>query len=157
MKSGAAASVTPKCKYYDQLMFMFDKTSNKSTTSNTNIEIAESSNGADQMNNQETVPGEKMSTLKRKEATAEAENQVKPIKSAKGKSDISLAMVDSMLVKALGDLDKKEKNSVDPEEIDGDVSFCQSLVPILKSLTQRKNRQAKLKIQQVLYDLEFED
>ena len=156
MKSGAAAYVTPKCKYYDQMMFMFDKTSNKSTTSNIDIEIPESSNGADQMNNLETVPSEQ-STLKRKEATTEPEIQVKPIKSAKGKSDLSLAMVDSMLVKAVGDLDKKEKNSADSEEIERDVSFCQSLVPILKSLTQRKNRQAKLKIQQVLCDLEFED
>lgn len=61
-----------------------------------------------------------------------------------------------MLVKSPLGPGQEIKNSADSEEIDRGVPFCQSLVHILKFLTQRKNRQAKLKIQQVLYDLEFD-
>ena len=36
-----------------------------------------------------------------------------------------------------------------------DSLFCKSLIPILSSLSAKRNRQAKVKIQQILYELEF--
>ena len=41
-------------------------------------------------------------------------------------------------------------------EDDGDALFCKSIIPTLKGLSPRNNRLAKIKIQQLLFDLEFE-
>ena len=39
-KSGAGATTLPKCKYYDEMMFLNDKNSNVSTQSNFELEEA---------------------------------------------------------------------------------------------------------------------
>ena len=41
------------------------------------------------------------------------------------------------------------------KEICEDTMFCESLIPVLKSLPLRKKRLAKVKINQLLYDTEF--
>ena len=38
-----------------------------------------------------------------------------------------------------------------------DTLYCQSLVPILKTLPLKKKRIAKIKISQLLYELEFDE
>ena len=42
-------------------------------------------------------------------------------------------------------------------EDDADTLFCRSIIPTLRSLTPRNNRLATIKIQQFLFDLEFEE
>ena len=42
-------------------------------------------------------------------------------------------------------------------EVDADQSFPNSIVPILSNLPPRKNRQAKIEIQQLLLKYEFDD
>jgi hypothetical protein len=78
---------------------------------------------------------------------------MKSRKSAKERAEIGFA-VDTMLVKTLKDMEKPNIPAVS-ETTDADTLFCKSLIPTLKGLPAKKNRQAKLKIQQVLYDLEF--
>ena len=38
-----------------------------------------------------------------------------------------------------------------------DMWFCQSLAPLLKKMPARQNRLAKIKINQLLFDMEFND
>ena len=38
-----------------------------------------------------------------------------------------------------------------------DSLYCESLVPILKSLPLRKKRQTKIKMSQLLYEIEFDE
>ena len=46
----------------------------------------------------------------------------------------------------------------DPEHVkDGDEHFCACLVPQLRRLAVRDNQLAKIKIQQLLFDIEFWD
>ena len=40
---------------------------------------------------------------------------------------------------------------------DPDILFCLSLVATVKRLTQKKNQMAKLKSQQLLFDIEYEE
>lgn len=80
----------------------------------------------------------------------------KAVKSGKGKSDISLA-VDTMLIKTLQNMENNEGSVDKKEETDGDSLFSQSLVPILRGLPPKKNRYAKMKIQKLLYDIEFDE
>ena len=48
----------------------------------------------------------------------------------------------------------KEKHE---KKIDPDESFCLSLVATLKHFTPKQNRMARIKIEQVLFDIKFED
>ena len=48
----------------------------------------------------------------------------------------------------------KEKHE---KKIDQDESFCLSLVETLKRLSPRQNRMARMKIEQILFEIEFED
>jgi hypothetical protein len=43
------------------------------------------------------------------------------------------------------------------EKNDSDKNFLMTLLPALKRLSQRKNTEARIKLQQVLYDTEFAD
>ena len=75
-----------------------------------------------------------------------------PSKQSKGSSDLSTS-VDKMLIKTLGAMEEKEKvaDSAVHEQKDSDYLFCNSLVPIIRVLPPKKNRYAKMKIQQLLY------
>ena len=42
-------------------------------------------------------------------------------------------------------------------EDDADTLFCRSIIPTLRNLTPRNNKLAKIKIQQFLFELEFEE
>ena len=42
-------------------------------------------------------------------------------------------------------------------EDDADTLFCRSIIPTLRNLTPRKNKLAKIKIQQFLFELESEE
>jgi len=72
----------------------------------------------------------------------------KPTKSKKRTAD----QTDIMLIEALQNDVKKEKKDL----IDADISFAESIVPILKNLNPKQNRMAKIEIQQVLLKYEFE-
>ena len=53
-------------------------------------------------------------------------------------------------------LDEKVLSSINETKCEA-ASFCQSLVPVLKGFDKKKLRQAKIKINRLLYDIEFED
>ena len=64
----------------------------------------------------------------------------------------SLDTTDQALLELLR---KEDKDNM--EIPDADVSFANSIVPILQSLPAKKNRLAKIEIQQVLMKFEFDD
>ena len=157
-KSGAAASKIAMSKYYNELAFLCDKTANKPTQSNVKIITVPDGRVDTQLpsskHQQETVTqdGTKRNF---EEVVDNSPINMKSRKSAKQRAKIGYA-VDAMLVKTLKDMEKPSIPAVS-ETIDADTLFCKSLIPNLKELPAKKNRQAKLKIQQVLYDLEFEE
>ena len=73
------------------------------------------------------------------------------IQESRKRSKTSLETVDKMLRDAFRDEGKKEKT------FDTDVSFAESIVPLLRALPPRKNRLAKIEIQQVLIKYEFDE
>ena len=60
---------------------------------------------------------------------------------------------DQALINAL----KEETSSKAENDLDPDVAFVHSIVPILKSLPPKKNRLAKIEIQQLLIRYEFDE
>ena len=61
----------------------------------------------------------------------------------------------SILSGELGSVNKEIR--AQNEEEDEDSLYCRSLIPILRSLPERQNHLAKIKISQLLFDKEFDD
>ena len=86
-------------------------------------------------------------------------DNVKSSKSPKRKAELGIA-VDTMLIKTLQDLgaeNKKPSERSVPVDESADSLFGRSLITIIGNLTAKKNRYAKMKIQQLLYEIEFDD
>ena len=135
----------PKCKYFDQLHFLYNTTVNKPTESNITATAVATSYEENE------VP-------RSKRMLQDANDEYLPSKQLKVRSDLSTS-VDKMLIKTLGAMEEKEKasDSAVDEQKDSDYLFCNSLVPILRGLTPKRNRYAKMKIQQLLYEVEYEE
>lgn len=61
-----------------------------------------------------------------------------------------------MIFKQLNDSDAMFKKMTD-EDDNEDLLYCRSLVPILSGMPDKKRRFAKIKISQLLFDIEFND
>jgi hypothetical protein len=171
-KSGAAASKLPTCKYFDQLSFLHCKVSNKHTESNLTqaIEVEDTQltdNPASAVTTQSLACSNSTtatSTLtKGSSSSAPGKNKAEseiipytPAKRSKSRAEMAFA-VDTLLVKTLQDMQDPSSKSTSVVDNDEDMLFCQSLVPLLKKMPARQNRLAKIKINQLLFDLEFND
>ena len=155
-RSGAAASTLPMCKYFEVMRFLHEKTSNLETHSNVELEVQAASNNSFDLSSswQSQDPIQSPSSCssisddvkcsKRKRATTKEEN------------DPFLDQVKSMdenMISHLGKMKGKEEN----HEKDEAELFCTSLLPVLRDMDKKQLRLAKLKIQQLLYDLQYAD
>ena len=67
--------------------------------------------------------------------------------------------MDTMLVKTLQDMQQQEHTVISKplkEDDDEDALYCRSIVPIVRELPVKKRRLAKVKISELLYQIEFE-
>ena len=64
--------------------------------------------------------------------------------------------IDTLLIKILASTcDNNAKENVPPQkEVSSHMLFCNSLAPILEKITEEKKRKARVKIQEVLCELE---
>lgn len=182
-KSGAPYSKMPQCKYFSQLLFLMDKTANKPTVSNISILTNDGDNLIEESSSLETPT---YTTIKRSSvpqsctndninvvpqpsglealSSSGAAKKSKPLpeshsqvsQSKKSRAELAHA-VDSMLVKTLQDMQKNENNSDSlKSEDDEDSLYCRSLIPIFQQLPLQKKRLAKMKVNELLYKIEFQ-
>ena len=142
-KSGATASKLPKCKFFEQMAFLHEKTGNKPTQSNVNYNLE-----SPEISNLGSPPS--ISSF-RYETKSVKEPCTTP---ARKKSKIDTPEAD--LRKSLVETDLMIKKSMEQAE-DEDSLYCRSLIPILKELPTKKKRLAKIKISQLLFDLQYDE
>jgi len=159
-KSGAGASKTPSCKHFEALLFLKDTLVSRNPESNLmeqpfmspppSPRFPSTKNSFHSQLTEFDVacpspPNSSVPTPKRQRS--------EKAKCAEERRD----KIDLMLVEALQkpSTSNMEKN-VDPND-NGDLLFCQSLVPSLRALPAKKNRLAKIDIQKVLLKYEFGD
>lgn len=66
--------------------------------------------------------------------------------------------VDSLLVKTLQDMqDPQSKSSTVGDDDEDILFFCKSIVPLLQRMPARQNRLAKIKINQLLFAMKYND
>ena len=154
-KSGAAASTLPTCKYFEVMRFLHEKTSNLETHSNVDLEIQTiPENILDISSSQSPGPSQPSSSCSSVSDEAKYGKRKRP--NSNDQLDPFLDHVKSMDQKMVNYLEglsgKRENEDKDEAEL-----FCMSLVPVLRDMEKKQLRQAKLKIQQLLYDLQYSD
>ena len=181
-RSGAAAHALPKCKY-ENLVFTRDKVTNKDTFSNVALPNAadynESNNIQHSSNLDVRLPSPvdissfdestarhsfsdqqqlKESNLKRKVETdqtsssADSTSRSKPKKKYDGSQGND---IDLMVLKTF-----KEANDTpvqNPVDESADFLFFKSLLPAMAALSKKQNRKARMKIQEIIFELEDSD
>ncbi|XP_028416237.1 uncharacterized protein LOC114540160 [Dendronephthya gigantea] len=133
-KSGSGYTKNPTCRYYNELHFLQDIVSTRTTTSN--IAVAQQDKASDVL---EVLP----SSSTTRASTAAAQIPTCPVKRPKKEID----PVDKLLINALTNEDKASNKGDD-----ADTHFCLSLVEAIKSLPQKKNLMIKSKIMSLVYE-----
>lgn len=159
-KSGAAASSLPRCKYFEQMKFLHEKTSNQATESN----LTYSQNSVQQVTPSPSatisIPNPSHSTCSSTTTTKRkaSEMSIPPTSSRHGFQKSRQDAIDMAILKQLETTDKTINKSLANEETDDEVShYCKSLIPVISALALRKKRLVMIKIRQLLFDIEFED
>ena len=163
-KSGAPASSLPKCNYFEQMSFLHDKTMNRPSESNVSIPL------------NEVVPMNETATIELSDATLiqsltpvaspatplstsssstnfEVPSTKKPREKRK-RSDDTTGQT-SQILEQIGSIEMELKKNQDDDNEDS--LYCRSLVPTLQKLPPRKNKLAKIKISQLLFEMEFDE
>ena len=128
--SGAAAGKLPKCKLFDQLLFLRDSVCNRQSKSNVTIEKSEVPDT--EAFTPPASPLDDSKTRKKQSSTEKCNFPSK--KSRKQLSD----ECDAVLIDALKNTGPSTKDIVDP-----DVSFTESIIHILRSLPRKKKQNGK--------------
>ena len=140
-KSGAPASSLPKCSYFETMRFLHDRTANLPTESNVQLDSQiDVINAApkDVCTDFNKTPLQQKQSIKRKINESARVNQ---------------AQTEAALISQL----KKVDDALQEQDYCEDSLYCKSLIPIMRQLPLKKKRLAKIKISQMLYDIEFND
>ena len=166
-RSGAAGyGKPPSCRFYSQLMFLRDVISNKKTWSNVPVSTPITLppvNSWSSLIIQDPQPS--MSTVIDITANEITHTKITPttitpttmtptkITPTKRRKLVeSPDPVENFLISSI-----KEKNNPASKNEDSDELFCRSLVQPLKRLSPKTNQLARIKIQQLLFELEYND
>lgn len=165
-RSGSKSGKLSKCKYFENLQFLSDVISNAETESNVTIPNNQAKSNNQTVANNQSIPSNQLNeSIVGKAASTPNELSTPVIKMPyrKRKKDSSYAeKVDLILVDTLKKMQKprnfdqplsNEKEKEKDTKTDSETLFCQSLVDQLKALNARKNKLARIKIQQILFEI----
>ena len=154
-RSGSGSSQKlPTCHFFKELQFLTDTLRNKPSESNIAISAKpvnksvdkeniplQKENAPSQINNDEVVLRPRVAKRKVEEKFAQPQEQPR--------------LLDVAIIETL----KSSKKTEDEpnEKKDSNLLFCLSLVDTLKSLSSRDNALVKLKIQQILFEVQHGD
>ena len=155
-KSGAAASTLPMCKYFEAMRFLHEKTSNLDTHSNVELEIPALPNSSfdlsSSLQSQDSIQSPSSCSSISDEGKGAKRRRVTNNEQTDPFLD-QVKIIDEKMIDFLGTLrDKAGINDKDEAEL-----FCNSLIPVLRDMDKKKMQLAKLRIQQLLYDLQYSD
>jgi len=148
-RSGSGHSKLPSCKYFNNLLFLKDSLVPVSTGSNFTNEDEDDISLSIEVQEQSPSPsGTLHHSTPAKSMTSSKKSRKDDLQGFLTKS---LQKVDEQ-ISNIAQESKKEDNMSD-----SDFLFCVSLVHRLKTLPPRKNRLARMKIEQLLFEIEYGD
>ncbi|XP_065641180.1 uncharacterized protein LOC124815057 [Hydra vulgaris] len=157
-RSGAGAFCLLKCKYFDQIAFLHEKSSNKPTVSN--VKSTSECTNSKNLNESNASLTTELTTLpiisQLSIPADDSSEKCKDVRINKKQKSV-IEKSDNFFLKQMKDLDNRLIDSL--EEKNKTVcemsAFCNSLNPVLQGLPIKKARLAKLKINQLLFEIEF--
>ena len=160
-RSGAAASSLPKCRYLEQMVFLYGSVGNRPTESNL-LSPPTSVSTIDHCSDVlvDDAPSTSRTTIPEVEREKHAQGTKRPLSaelfsSNRSGNRMNRDVAELMILKQLSDSDAMYKKITDKD--DEDLLYCRSLVPVLRGMPNKKKRLAKIKISQLLFDIEFHD
>ena len=161
-RSGAGRSKLASCKFFTQLEFLHDSLSNKETDSNIRFDVEPSSSNVDNQESTNFLADElneshssEPPTKKQAKNDISASNSTNTSKNKK--KGASVDNIDSILLKTISEMDHAVSCSKNNNDDDDTTLFCKSLINRLKSLPKKKNHKARMNIENMLFELEYED
>lgn len=182
-RSGSAYSELPTCRYFEQLRFLHERTENQPTETNLNVSINSESicfnrnQSIDSTDEIGSILDDSIGVLPSPSGSIESsasgiernftnsshqpntKRQVK--RKASSSSQKFPESQDAQLLNHIQEIDKQIllslKESKQADNIDETTSYCNSLIPVLHGFSKKKMRLAKVKIGQLLFDLEFDE
>ena len=149
-------------KYFCQLQSGYDKLPKKETHSNTVITPQtldrDSPSASSSLSSSSTFlecPNNSVHTTTENTSKQQRESEKHKQKDVDSLADEELATPLKKINQTIELLISKELRG--ESEDDADTLFCRSIIPTLRNLTPRNNKLAKIKIQQFLFELEFEE
>ena len=149
-------------KYFCQLQFGYDKLPKKETHSSTVITPQtldrDSPSASSSLSSSSTFlecPSNSVHTTTENTSKQQRESEKHKQKDVDSLADEELATPLKTITQTIELLISKELRG--ESEDDADTLFCRSIIPTLRNLTPRNNKLAKIKIQQFLFELEFEE
>lgn len=163
-RSGAGTKKLPTCNFFVELSFLRDTLVNRKTDSN--LPSPSSSDLSLSVDDNTEYECDLTSAEEPATTSTPSQSYASPFKKQKYEyqktkkaNEIQLE-IDALLVKTLSkDLDNSSSEQAPKQRLrdnEPDVLFCLSLVDTLKKLDARKNAMAKMKIQQLLFEMEFD-
>ena len=153
-KSGAPASALPQCKYFEQMRFLHEKTANQPTESN--IPMSMELTGRDECDPCPSATSTTPSRTPKRKASDDP--LIPPVNSRHASKTTRQDAIDLAILKQLERTEQKMDEAPSNESTSDEVSlYCQSLIPIIRSLPPKKKRQAMIKLSQQLFQIEFND
>ena len=152
-RSGTAKAKLVTCQHFTLLGFLLSVVSSQNTDSNIELNICEN-----KTDDQEAVKAPQICTL-----SGKSSNQRSNVSSDNGAGKRKAGeIIHLQLMESLNNVNDAVKitfgQSVTPsqnDEIDTDMHFCKILVSLLKALSLKNNSLARVKIQTVLFEIDF--
>lgn len=169
-RSGAAVSALPKCKFFDVMMFLHDRVSNKPAESNLPETVIRASMDDTQLSLcSSPSPASSSAPSPLPADTIPVQNQMKrsfPVSSQSTsstplpkKQKVDIQKMDEQFFTTMktmnDDLIASMPQNRETEELCEDTMYCKSLIPIMKGLPVRQKRLARMKIDKLFYEIEF--
>ena len=145
-RSGAPARELPKCQLFDQMAFLFEMSANKPSESNLPLMIDPL--GSPFSKDSVITPPSPSSM-----GEVITETPIRPSQPSRKRKKESQA---SALTQSIEECDVMLKKTLEGEN-DEDSLYCRSLIPIMRELPKKTKRLAKIKISQLLYDMQYGD
>lgn len=170
-RSGAPAASLPTCKYFEVMRFLYEKSSNKQTESNISEDFATESLSPSSDNHASIVSEKQSSAIstspsssvtlspKNQRSTTPIVNQKKKDPLKRRHSSISDNTNDDVFLQHMKEMDEKIVHAMEKESEKSDEAtvFCDSIKPVLQGFNKKQLRLAKIKINQLLFDMEFSE
>lgn len=141
LKSGSKATgKRPTCKFYDQLVFLGDSYNSIDNNQSSSSQLTSAPTSSSSDLNQTTPKLPYRESFKRQKHNNKCDS------------------VERELLRSIKDVNAQiNQQQHQPEQTDegANMHFCKSLAPLLDNLSPEKNILARIKLQQVLYDIQF--